>query len=189
MVYTAFPGGKPVTFAILHHKMTSAIQFCVNTNTNPLKNQEVNFAVFRDLNNSTFCRTFLSYENLNNTTHDYQNKFLGVRRSYEKYVIPFFREKVELHIQDSNKPSLNYMIVFGWKLQDINDDLMFYLVQRKCFNNITKKHIIRTAGLQFATKSGLDVLSAYATNSDNSIKKVSKIPDFIMSDTADEEEI
>ena len=180
IVYTAFPMSKPVNFTIYHHKITSAIQFDVDTKSKVIKSQEVLFSVYRNLDNCSFCRTFLTVENMKNERHDYQNKFTGLNKSKEKYVAPFIKEKLDLNIQDDNKPSLNYLIVFGWKLYDLDDELLFYFVQRKCYNKITRTHIIRTAGLQFATKKGIKALDAYTNDSDNSIRKVTVMPDFLI---------
>lgn len=182
IVYTAFPMGKAINFIIYHHKKTSAIQFDVDSRSYPIKNNDVTINMYRNLENCKFTKTFFKLENLSTDSYDYQYKFGGIYRSYEKHCFPFCKEKMDLQAGNSNDPSTNYLLILGWKLFDIEDDLIFYFVQRRCYNNITRSNIIRTAGLQFATKRGLDSLDKYVNNSNEIIRKIDKIPDLFNED-------
>ena len=77
-----------------------------------------------------------------------------------------------------------------YKLQDIDNDLLFYFVQRKCYNDITRMTIVRTAGFQLATERGLLLLDKYQENSDNVIRTVNEndnIPEFLKGSEVTEE--
>ncbi len=161
IVYTAFPTGKPINFTIYHHKKTSALQFDIDFKTFPIKSENVNVSMYRNLSNCDFANTFFRLENLETDNYNYQCKFGGPNRKYEKHCFPFLKEKLDLQAGNSKDPSTNYMLVLGWKLYDVDDDLIFYFVQRRCFNTITRMNIIRTAGLQFSTKKGSAILDKY----------------------------
>jgi hypothetical protein len=95
------------------------------------------------------------------------------------------KERYEFHINDKpGKPSQNFMVVSGWKIQDSDNDLLFYFVQRKCYNDVTRTNIIRTAAIQFANERGLDCLDQYYETSQNTIRRVDpmrdNLPDFLV---------
>jgi len=178
IVYTAYPVGKPVNFIIYHHKKTSAIQFDVDSKSYPIKSGMSSIAMFRNLSTCKFTKTFFKLEDLKTENYDYQCKFGGVDRVYDKHCFPFLKEKLDLQAGNSNDPSTNYLLILGWKLFDLDDDLIFYFIQRRCFNNISRVNVIRTAGLQFATKRGLEILDKYVKDSDNMVRKAENgIPD------------
>ena len=176
LTYTIFPAGKVLPFTILHHKKSSAIQFDINPKAPVIKNKEVQFSMQRNLENSDFCKVFFRMENLKNDSYDYQSKFAGVNRMYEKNIYPFMKEKLDLQSGNSGDKSTNYLLILGWKLVDLDDDLIFVFVQRRCFNTISRTNVLRTAGIQFATRRGMDILNSYVHDSENSTCKVKEIP-------------
>ena len=91
------------------------------------------------------------------------------------------KERLDLRVSDGNKGPQNYLYMRGWKIHGIEDDLIFFHVERKCYNNITRTNVIRTAGLQFSTKNGIDKLKEYQESTSNLIRKVKDedaVPDF-----------
>lgn len=172
IVYTIFPTGKPLNFTVYHHKRTSAIQFEVDSRSQLIKNKQISYTMQRNLESCDFAKTFFKLENLKVDKYDYQCKFAGPRKLYEKNIYPFMKEKLDLHAGNSNDKSTNYLLILGWKLIDLDDDLMYIFVQRRCYNNVSRTNVLRTAGLQFATKRGLQVLNDYVTASQNVVQKI-----------------
>lgn len=185
IVYTCYPIGKPTNFTIYHHKKTSALQFDVDSRAYPIKNNLVKISMFRNLENCDFAKLFFKLENLKTDTYDYQCKFGGVNKLYEKHCFPFMKEKLDLQAGNSNEQSTNYLLTLGWKMFDLEDDLLFFFVQRRCYNNITRANIIRTAGLQFTTDRGYEVLKRYVENSENDFQKADGL-DFLDEDDGGE---
>lgn len=161
LVYTAFPIRKAVPFTILFNKQSSALQFSVETHSETVQDDKIFISMYRNLADCKFCQLFFKMQSLKDEKYDYRFKFIGLNETYEKDVFKFMREKLDLQLPDQNKTSNNYILVLGWKLYDIEDDLIFYFVQRRCYNNITKMNILRTMGLQFATSRGLELLDRY----------------------------
>lgn len=179
IIYCAYPLGKPTYFTILHNKKTSALQFDVDSRFNPIKNGNVKISMFRNLETCNFTKTFFKLENLKTNNYDYQSKFGGVERLHEKHIFPFMKEKIDFQSGNSRDTSTNYMLVLGWKIFDIEDDFMFFFIQRRCYNNISRTNVIRTAGLQLATVRGLEILNNYVEDVDNVIRKVDNLPNFM----------
>lgn len=184
LIYSAFPIGKAIQFSVLFHKMTSALQFQIDSSSSILKNKEVSVKMFRNLEVCKFCNTFFDLETVSNDRCDFRCKFLNCKGHMQKYLVEFMKEKMDLHVVNSDRSTQNYIMVQGWKILDLGDDLLFFFVQRRCYNNVTRTNVIRTAGLQFSTDSSLEILDKYSNNSDKSSYKVDDkdIPDFFRSD-------
>jgi hypothetical protein len=116
-------------------------------------------------------------ESLQNNRCDYRGKFSGVKTNMNRFLIQFMKENYDYQVNDKDKVSQNYMTVWGWKLQDSDNDLLFYFVQRKCYNDITRLNVVRTAGLQLSTARGRDIFEKYFQNETTQIRKVNKKDD------------
>ena len=186
--YVAYPKGQPVFYNILYNKQTSAIQFQVDSNADIMKKNEVSVSMYRNLETSKFCNTFFHFINQKNDSTDFRFKFAGVNKVYERDIFQFQKEKLDLNSKQNTDKHLsnNYLLVLGWKIFGLEDDFIFYFIQRKCFNKVTRTNIIRTAGLQFATKLGNERFERYHIDSQNSIKKVTDVP--FLADTYEREE-
>lgn len=172
MIYTAFPIGQSVPFTILFNKQSSALQFSINTNLETDK-EKVYITMYRNLDDCKFCQTFFQLQSIKDERYDYRFKFSGINRLFERDIFRFSKEKLDLQLPEQHiKSTNNYLLVLGWKLYDIEDDLIFFFVQRRCYNNISRMNILRTMGLQFATNRGLETLDKYNERSSTAIHKV-----------------
>lgn len=172
IIYTAFPIGQAVPFTILFNKQSSALQFSINTNFETEK-EKVYVTMYRNLDDCKFCQTFFQLQSIKDERYDYRFKFSGINRLFERDVFRFSKEKLDLQLPDPHtKSTNNYLLVLGWKLYDIEDDLIFFFVQRRCYNNISRMNILRTMGLQFATDRGMETLDKYNERLSTSIHKV-----------------
>ena len=188
VIYTAFPIGKPIQFIILHHKQTPALQFQIESNNEMIKEKNISIKMYRNLDNCCFCNTFFDTVTRQDSSCDYRSKFSGVKGYMYKYVISFMKERLDLRVSDDKKSPQNYLYIRGWKIHGIEDDLIFFHVERRCYNNVTRTNVVRTAGLQFATQNGIDKLKEYEENTENFIRKVKdddNIPDFFSKDYED----
>jgi hypothetical protein len=174
----SYPTGKPVHFTIIHNKQNTALQFQVDSSVPFIQKGEVTVSMYRNLENCKFCQTFLMVESQKNDKYDYRCKFSGINRSFEREMYQFTRERLDFQMNTNGggNKSNNYLMIMGWRIFGLEDDLLFFFIQRKCYNTVTRTNVIRTAGLQFATKRGTESLEKYYNQSLNSIKKVSKVP-------------
>ena len=175
---------KNIFFSVCHNKVNSPLQFQIDPNCDLIKSGKIEVATFRNLNKSKFCETFLNLDNRQDEKIDYQNKLLGMNRYYEKHIFHFLKEKYIFHLSEVKKPTNNYLLIIGWKIYCYEEDYNFFFFERRCYNNITRNNILRTAGLQFATKKGLEALDNYYEHSINSIKKIDKVPFLVDEDNS-----
>ena len=179
IVLTAFPTGKPVNFVVSHSKQTTALQFQVDSNASCISTGDVIISMYRNLENCKFCQTFFQLETKKTDSIDFRGKFSGVNRQFDRDIFSFLKEKLDLQLSDSTKNGKphynNYLLILGWKLFGLEDDVLFYFIQRKAYNTVLRSQIIRTAGLQFATKRGIDALEKYHEKSINGMTKVDHV--------------
>lgn len=180
ITYSTYINKKLIYFSICHNKQTSPIVFQIGNMGVPDENNKIFVTMFRNLKNSKFTNTFLQLKSSdpNNKSYDYQNEFIGINRLYEREMFQFTSEKLLLSTlnKQNKKFANNYLLTMGFKVFGCENDLIFYFVQRRCYNAITKTNIIRTAGLQFANQKGLETLDKYFESYENSIVKVNKVP-------------
>jgi len=177
IVMSAFISGKPLTFGVKYDKKSSALQFQLDSNSSLIRERDVRVQMYRNLDTCKFCKLFFDMETISNDNCDYRGKFSGVKSLYARHMIQFLKEKYDFQMNDKGKPSQNYMLILGWKLQDSDNDLLFYFIQRKCYNDATRVNIVRTAGLQLATERGLQFLDRYAGSADAKIRKINELDD------------
>ena len=192
VVLSAFISGKPMTFAIKYDKKSSALQFQLDSNNTLVRDRVVQIQMYRNLETCRFCRLFFDMETRADEGSDYRSKFQGIKPLYARHMIQFLREKYDFQVNDKGKPSQSYLLVLGWKLQDSDNDLLFYFIQRKCYNDATRTNIVRTAGLQLATERGLQFLEKYAGSADSMIRKINQqddVPFFAKNDGTFEEHV
>lgn len=166
---------KPLQFALLYSKTTSALQFQLDTGNSLIQNRRIHASMYRNLENCKFCQTFFHLKTEQNNKNDFRSKFISTRKIFNNDLLEFSSEKLDLQA-DGGKAFNNYVLTLGWKLHGLEDDLVFYFVQRRCYHTVDRKNVIRTSGLQLATDRGLDALDKFYDKNINVIEKVSCVP-------------
>lgn len=181
ILFTAFPTGKPLNFIVYFNKRNSGLQFDIHSKSPLIKDRVIEFNMYRNLETCKFCNVFFNLESLKNQNYDYKGKFSGINSVYEKYIFSFMKEKLDLQLSDdSRNKSRNYLLILGYKLHSLGEDLIFFFFQRKIYDHIARINTIRTAALQFSTPRGLEVLDKYVENYENTIQKATNVPSFMI---------
>jgi len=130
------------------------------SNSSFVKNIKVN--MFKNLESSIFCETFIDLHNFRKSTLDISNQFERIKAEYSGDLSFIFNEtltlaKVELH----DKPVYDLLNIYGFTINSYLNEFIFILTER---HNIVKrlgKKIVRTSGLQIATTPALSTLDDY----------------------------
>ena len=125
-----------------------------------IKNIKVN--MFKNLESSIFCETFIDLHNFRKSTLDISNQFDKIKSEYSGDLSFIFNEtltlaKVDLH----DKPVYDLLNIYGFTINSYLNEFIFILTER---HNIVKrlgKKIVRTSGLQIATTPALTTLDDY----------------------------
>jgi len=124
------------------------------------KNVKVN--MFKNLESSKFCETFLSLHNYRKSTLDISNQFEKIKPEYSGELSFVFNETITLAKVDLHDKSVYDLLnIYGFTINSYLNEYIFILTER---HNIVKrlgKKVVRTSGLQIATSSSLATLDDY----------------------------
>lgn len=124
------------------------------------KNIKVN--MFKNLESSKFCETFLDLHNYRKSTLDISNQFEKVKPEYAGDLSFVFNETITLAKVDLHDKSVYDLLnIYGFTINSYINEYIFILTER---HNIVKrlgKKIVRTSGLQIATSPALTTLDDY----------------------------
>jgi len=125
--------------------------------------RSVKINMFKNLEASKFCETFLDLHNYRKNTLDISNQFEKVKDEYTHDISFVFNEtitlsKVELEENRTVYDSLN---IYGFSLNSYGDEFLFLITERHNILKRLKKKVVRTSGLQIATKPALSLLDEY----------------------------
>lgn len=126
-------------------------------------NEGVKVNMFKNLESSKFCETFLELHNYRKNTLDILNQFKSIRSEFFPEVSFILNEtltlsKVEI---DDDRTLFDCLNIYGFTLNSYLNEFIYIITERQ---NIVKKlnrKIVRTSGLQIATSSALKMLNEY----------------------------
>ena len=124
------------------------------------RNVKVN--MFKNLESSKFCETFLKLHNFRKNTLDISNQFECIKPEYYSDLSFTFNESLTLSkIESEGRTFFDQLNIYGFTMNSHTNEFLFILTER---HNIVKrlgKKIVRTSGLQIATTPALDMLNDY----------------------------
>lgn len=179
---------------IFLNKKSTFLLFSVDpTGSRENKIEGVKINMFKNLESSKFCETFLELHNFRKSTLDILNQFKCVRPEYYHEVSFIMNEtlnfsKIEI---DEDKTLFDCLNIYGFTLNSYQNEFIFLITERQ---NIVKKlnrKIVRTSGIQIGTSQALHMLNDYHEESkiagkagfehivplDSSVRKIIKLDD------------
>jgi len=118
--------------------------------------------MFKNLESSKFCETFLELHNYRKNTLDIINQFKCVRPEYYQDVSFIFNETINLaKIEIDDRVLFDCLNIYGFTLNSYVNEFVFLLTERQSISKRFGKKIVRTSGLQIATSQSLEMLNDY----------------------------
>jgi len=119
--------------------------------------------MFKNLESSKFCETFIDLHNYRKNTLDILNQFKAIKPEYFHEVSFIMNEtltlaKVEI---DEDRTLFDCLNIYGFTLNSYMNEFIYIITERQ---NIVKKlnrKIVRTSGVQIATGTALKMLNEY----------------------------
>jgi hypothetical protein len=126
--------------------------------------RNVKINMFKNLEQSKFCETFIDLHNYRKNTLDIANQFDKIKDDYTHDVSMMINESLTLSKVDLHDKSLfDTLNIYGFTLNSYIEEFVFIIAER---HNILKrlgKKIVRTSGLQIATTPALELLDDYSS--------------------------
>jgi hypothetical protein len=132
----------------------------------------VKINMFKNLESSRFCETFIKLHNYKKQTLDIINQFDSVKPEYQSDISFIMNETITLaKIQVADRDLFDILNIFAFTMNSYQNEFIFILTER---HNILKrlgKKVVRTSGIQIATTSSLQLLDEYHHDSIHSGKE------------------
>lgn len=130
-----------------------------------VKNIKIN--MFKNLESSKFCETFIDLHNFRKNTLDISNQFEKIKPEYTNDVIFVLNESIVLtKVEIEDKYVFDCLNIYGFTINSYSDEFIFILTERHNIQKRLGKKIVRTSGLQISTTASLEMLDDYHREKD-----------------------
>lgn len=148
---------------IFFNRKSTFLLFGVEQETAPSEVSGVKINMFKNIESSKFCETFLELHNYRKHTLDILNQFKGIKPEYHHEISFITNEtltlaKIEI---DEDRKLFDCLNIYGFTMNAYMNEFIFILTERQ---NIVKKlgrKIVRTSGIQIATTQAWSMLNEY----------------------------
>ena len=131
----------------------------------------VKINMFKNLESSKFCETFIKLHNYRKNTLDISNQFERIKDEYTHDVSFILNETITLSkLQLHDKDVFDTLNIYGFTLNSYIDEFVFILTERHSVMKRLGKKIVRTSGLQIATTPALNILDEFHQESNTEIQ-------------------
>jgi len=159
IIQTLHVSGEPMQVGIMYDRKSALVQFQIDNESQKIKDKTVQVFMFRNFDSCLFAKLFLDLKSEITDNKDMKNMFNSLKPLYSRYLIPFINEKYDF--QASSDVSTNYLRLTGWKIMDVDNELLFLLIQRVFYSDTTRLLVGRSYGLQLCSERGLQCLNRY----------------------------
>ncbi len=142
--------------------------------------------MFKNLESSKFCETFLNLHNYRKSTLDIINQFENVKPDYYHDINFILNETLKLSkVEVGDRNLFDTLTLYGFTLTMYNNEFVFIVAERQNIVKKLGKKVVRTTGIQISTSRALGVLSEFHDESILTGKEGMKPRPIIPSDEKD----
>jgi len=153
---------------VFFNKRSSFVLFRVDPDfSNQYSNQSIpkhgiKINMFKNLESSKFCETFLNLHNYRKTSLDIRNQFDSVKSEYHTEVNFIFNETINVAKVDiGDRELFDALTLYGFCLTSYMNEFTFIICERHNIVKRLNKKVVRTTGLQIATAPALSLLDEF----------------------------
>jgi len=118
--------------------------------------------MFKNLESSKFCETFIELHNYRKSTLDILNQFKCIKPEYYHEISFLINESIVLSkVEIDGRELFDCLNIYGFTLNTYMSEFVFILTERHNIVKKFRKKIVRTSGLQIATSQAIDLLNDY----------------------------
>jgi hypothetical protein len=144
--------------------------------TKDSSHKSVKINMFKNLESSKFCETFLNLHNYRKSTLDIVNQFESIKPEFSQDISFVLNETVVLSKFDvGDKELFDNLIIYGLTINNYIGEFLFILAERQNIITRLERKLVRTTGIQISTSTSLEALDELHEESKNK-GKVEKEP-------------
>lgn len=118
--------------------------------------------MYKNLESSKFCETFISLHNYRKNTLDISNQFEKIKDEYTHDVSFILNETITLSkIELYDKDVFDTLNIYGFTLNSYIEEFVFIITERHNVMKRIGKKVVRTSGLQISTTPALNTLDEF----------------------------
>jgi hypothetical protein len=157
---------------IFFNKRSTFLLFSVDPALKSAEPEGIKINMFKNLESSKFCETFIELHNFRKNTLDIVNQYKCIKPEYYHEISFIMNETINLskiELED-DKTVFDCLNIYGFTLNSFSTEFVYIITERQ---NIVKKlnrKIVRTSGIQIGTTQALGMLNDYHNESRNSGK-------------------
>jgi len=122
----------------------------------------VKINMFKNLEASKFCETFLNLHSYRKQSLDILNQFESIKSDYHLDVNFLLNETITLtKVQSEDKVFYDNLILYGFFLTSFPSEFVFLVAERQSLIKKLRKKIVRTTAIQIATSPALELLKEF----------------------------
>lgn len=140
---------------------------------NMLNKNNVKINMFKNLESSKFCETFLDLHSYRNKTLDIVNQYKGIKDEYSGDINFILNETIILSkIDIMDKTLYDKLFIYGLTMSIYPNEFIYLITERHNVVSKLNKKIVRTSAIQIATTASLESIKEYHEYKPNySLKK------------------
>jgi len=149
---------------VFYNKKSTFLLFGLEDDFPQTKNIErlVKISMFKNLETSKFCETFVKTHNFKKSTLDISNQFHELNPDYAHEISFLFNEsiilsKVEIH----DKILYDTLNLYGFTIVSHSNEFVYVIAERQHISKSLNKKIVRTSGIQISTSDAMSVIDDY----------------------------
>lgn len=124
--------------------------------------QAVKISMFKNLESSVFCETFLTLHSYRKSTLDISNQFQEIVSDYHYDVSFLLNETLNLSkVEVDDRVLYDTLTIYGLTLTAFSSEFIFLIAERQNIVKRLNKKIVRTTGCQIATSASINLMNEF----------------------------
>lgn len=149
---------------VFFNKKSNFLLFSVNQDNHITPSSLAKIKMFKNLESSLFCETFIELHNFRKTNLDISNQFNKIKPEYYSDVNVFINETINLNKYNiDNKSLFDKLTIYALTFTSYMNEFVFIIAERQYINRKLNKKIVRSTAVQLATSHTLSVIDEFNT--------------------------
>lgn len=141
-------------------------------------NYGIKVGMFKNLQSSKFCETFLNLHNYRGKKLDIINQFESIKDEHSNNINFILNESINLSkFEFDNKTFYDSLQIYGLTLITHSSEFIFIIAERQNIIQKLNKKIVRTTAIQIGTNNSINILNEFHDEFKNNIRLDLEIDD------------
>lgn len=167
---------------LFYNNKSSFLLFSVDSDFTQSKSKELKHSVkinmFKNIESSKFCETFLNLHSYRSQTLDIINQFKEIKPDYTNDIHFLFNESLIMSkVTIESSTFYDTLNLYCFTMTAYTNEFLFLIAERQNIISKLEKKVVRSSGIQIATTTSLDLIDDFFNEyRDSKIKNVTKPP-------------